>query len=249
MKIKITSLILISFFTGYSQSTSFGDKIKGNVKEYTETWYNAEKNDNDYIKLEKKNYDTYRKNENDVFVKVNFFSVEKHEIPQNSYNNKNQITETINYYEDGEIMNRTKYIYKNDKLFEDSSYNDSDTIISKTKYYYKNDLKVKEIKIGYSYFAGYSVDTTKISFEYDKNKNLIKRTYKSQYQEDVDTYKYNNENYLTETHSLAINGEFVYKRKYIQFDNNNWTQMVVDEAKQPDGKSRCYFIEREIIYE
>ena len=247
----LSIILLLCFFNTFSQSTSFGDVIKGDVKKYKEVWYKAKKDKNGYTKLDKLHYDTYVKNDNNEFIKETLFPPEKHEIPQNIYDENKLKIKTINYYKDGKVLNRRDYIYKDGKLTEEFFYYSSDTIISNKKYFYKNKLKVKEIKINHLYGMFKTTDTTKTTFEYDSRSNLIKSSFYSAHNTNIDKYSYNNKNYLTSIHYSHNNIDFKLSHliKYVKYDNHNWTSLFFESEFKSGKSNKCYYIEREIYYE
>ena len=245
-------LIIIAFFSinSNSQTTNFGDKINGMPKEYKETFFEAKKINNKYVKGKYLYDDTFVININNEYVKQTMFPLEKWETPQYKYNDNNLKIEIINYYETGEIINRTKFKYNSEnKIIEEQFYYASDTLISNSVYEYNNNLLTKKIEKIYNYDVENSIQINNTTYKYDLKENLISELYNSDFQELLYTYKYNKDNYLTEVYwkdSLTPKDKELKiskKNQYIKYDKFNWTETFFEDYSG-NGKSKIYYIER-----
>ncbi len=249
-------LLIIGLFSvnSNSQTTSFGDKINGKVKEYKETFFEAKKINNKYVKGKYLFDDTFEIDINNEFVKQSIFSPEKWDIPQNTYNNNRKI-ETVNYYEDGKIINRTKFIYNSEGvLTEEQFYYASDTLISNTTYEYESSLIIKKITKNYNYDEEKKINIDVVTYKYDLNRNLVSEFLKTENQEELTTYKYNDKNYLIETYSKSSfpipnkKLKLCKKIEYVKYDNYNWTEIFFEDGLCSDNKSKIFFVERIFKY-
>jgi hypothetical protein len=258
MKLKFSQITYFLFLVNglhcYAQA-QFLDNIKGNPKEYVETYYEAKKVNNALVKGKETNSITYVKDSNNVFVAQSVFTRDKWELPETKYSATHQKLEVTNYYDDGEVMNRTKYKYDTKGfLTEEDFYYASDTLITKTIHEYNGSLRTKSI----SYVIENGVVTDGIdsytSFEYDKNKNLIREIYSSSAQNDTLLYTYGDRNFLTAYYrNLALYHEgkepILYSRyTYKTADKYNWTAVFYEESIDRKESYSVYFIERKFVY-
>lgn len=250
---KYIALILIMFTSNISnsQSINFFMNIAGNPKEYKEIHYEAKKIKNEYVKGKYLYDESYVKNSDNEFIKQRLIPSKKWELPQNKYNIYKQITESINYNETGEIINKTIFKYNSqNKLAEEQFYYDSDTLISDCIYEYRNNLLVKKIEKEYFHDEENSYQLNNTTFTYDVNNNLISELNLSDFQEVQYSYKYDKLNYLIEVYRKnSLYDDFkelriVNKIKYINLDQYNWTEIFFEEIKTDHTKSKVYFIER-----
>ncbi|WP_433830629.1 hypothetical protein [Flavobacterium anhuiense] len=196
----------------------------------------------------------YTVNDHGEFVKQSFFSLEKWEAPQNSYNKENQKIETINYNEDGGIRDRTKFIYDKNKLVEEKNYGNSDTLYINKKFEYWNNLLVKKFEFHSENGILSSASNEITTYEYDARNNLVKEAlvYGDEYLDYA--YKYNDKNFMTEVYSRSSfpvrETEFTINMRYTyqKFDSNNWTEMYSEDGLSSDRKPNYYFIQREFKY-
>lgn len=260
MKIKIILFTIISFYNfSYGQITELKDTIKGNVKSFKETWYEARLKNKGFQKSKYLHDDEYLKNENNIFVKKTIFPLEKYELPQNEFNLKNQIISSINYYEDGKVINKTTYFYKNDLLVEENFYLSSDTIKTKKLYEYKNGKKIKIIEYNYEE-ENKPEKYSETTYSYDEINNIVseKIDFSNLNLKWLYQYKYNDKKFLKEVNFAKYkdNEKIILKpiKKiiYISNDGKNWlSAYFIDEfdEKSNTKPSKIYFIERQINYE
>ena len=229
-------------------------KIKGNPKSYTETYFGVNKINDQLIKGEETN---------EEFFKINIYNVlelqykekpEKWEVPKEIYNSLNQKIESIEYNDEGEIINKTKYYYDiNNKLIEEKFYFESDNLILNTTYLYKNDLlDIKTIN-DFSTLSNGKHTISYVIYKYDNN-NLISEHYKSITEERLSVYKYDNNNNLIETYynyDFPANEEKLQlckKITYIKFDKFNWTEIFIEDNLCIKNEAIKYFLVREYKY-
>ena len=252
----IFAVLLPNFLS--SQETSFGDVIKGSVDEYTETFYKANKNKNGKYEKGHYLYDiTYQKNQYGEFVEYRLFPDTK--TNQNKYNEKKQKIETTNYYDDGSVINRTKFIYNKERLIEKLFYYQSDTIINKTLFEYnKDNLLSKAIRLSYDYDYGkITIDTTTTLYKYDEKGNKIEELFESSRQRITEKFVYNPKNYLIEYYfcdqfpqKIELHLLLTKRVTYLKYDENNWLECIFEDglnSKSPD-KPDVFFVERKIKY-
>jgi hypothetical protein len=248
------TLFFFVFLNAYSQNNSVLEEIKGNPKEYKETWYEAKKTKTGFVKGKYLHDDVYIKDSNGEFMKQSFFPMNKWDFPQNRYNDKKQKLETINYYDDGGIINRTEFFYDKNKVVQEKFYYNSDTIISSVKYEYQNDLIIK--KLEFDAEKGILSDNPQsvITYKYDGRNNMIKESHDSNFQNDVFSYVYNDKNFMTEFYrklSFPVpdkESKLSMRFEYKNYDLHNWTEIYVEDDIDSDKKSKCYFIQREFKY-
>jgi hypothetical protein len=252
--IKMRYFFLVLGFHALAQQQVF-DNIKNNPKAYTETYYKVKNNNNELIKGELSSTMTYVKDTNNVFVAQSLFTPEKWELPETKYSNTHQKLELINYYDDGQVINRTKYKYDNKGyLVEEAFYYASDTLINKIKHEYADGLKVKSISFVVENGILTSNIDSKTTFEYDKNQNLIREIFSSAAQNDTLLYVYNDRKFLIEHyHKLDLyhnsNQPLLYSRfTYKSFDKFNWTSLFYEEGLDSKESYKAYFVERTYTY-
>ncbi|TBT97605.1 hypothetical protein CWI39_2849p0020 [Hamiltosporidium magnivora] len=257
-KIFICVFICISSISN-AQVTEIKDTIKGNVSSFKETWYDAKTTKKGFQKGKYLHDDEYLKNENNVFVKKTIFPLEKYEIPQNEFNNKNQILKSVKYSEDGNIINKTLYIYKNDTLVEENFYLTSDTITSKKTFEYKDNKKYKTIEYYFDKDENKLVKNSVTTYLYDNKNGTITKNIDYEYQDDwIYLYKYNNKHFLIELYFAEYkknekpNLKIIKKIIYTSDDGTNWlTAYFIDEFDKVNSTkpSKIYFLERQFNYE
>lgn len=260
MKKKILFILFFSFTNSfYGQITELKDTIKGNVKSFKETWYEAKLGIKGFQKSNYLHDDEYFKNNNNVFVKKTIFPLEKHEIPQNEYNSKNQIIKTINYHEDGKVINKTIYTYKNDLLVEEDFYLSSNAIETKKVYEYKNGKRNKIIEYNWNKDEKKMVEYSITTYLYDIKNQISENIDFIEYQDNwVYLYKYNENFFLKEIYYAEYKNnekpilKLDKKIVYVSDDGINClSAYFIDEydKKNITKPTKIYYIEREINYE
>jgi len=254
-------ILLIVFFINvnlsFGQITELKDTIKGNVESFKETWFEAKYSSKGFQKTNYLHDDEFFKNENNIFVKKTIFPLEKYETPQNEYNSKNQVINTINYYEDGKIINKTTYLYLNDLLVEENFYLSSDKIQTKKTYEYKNGKKSNIIEYLWDENENIFIKFSTTTYSYDII-NQISENIDYEKQDDwLYQYKYNNKNFLTEIHFAEYKKNEIPKLKlkkkilYVSDDGINWlSAFFIDEYDENifTKPIKIFYIEREINY-
>ncbi|MCP2026983.1 hypothetical protein L1276_002127 [Flavobacterium sp. HSC-32F16] len=242
-------------------SANWNEKLFGNIKEYTETYYNTSKKNGKYVKGKMQYYITYKKNSNGEFVEDKFFP-KKSDYPVNKYNSLKQKIESITYDDDEKVTGRTIYIYgSGNKLLEEKSYSDSDTLRNVVKYQYIKNSIIKT-SFSYDYLNGEAEATeSQDDLVYDERGNLIEEHFKlnksdSGYSDELIIFsKYNSDNRKIESSSQDFQAlgdgkiKLDTKMQYLKNDDKkNWTEMLV-EGKLDSKKPSADFVERVFVYE
>lgn len=242
-------------------SANWNEKLFGNIKEYTETFYKTSKKNGKYVKGKMQYYITYKKNSNGEFVEDKFFP-KKSDYPVNKYNSLKQKIESITYDDDEKVTGRTIYIYgSGNKLLEEKSYSDSDTLRNVVKYQYIKNSIIKT-SFSYDYLNGEAEATeSQDDLVYDERGNLIEEHFKlnksdSGYSDELIIFsKYNSDNRKIESSSqdFQVLGDgkikLDTKMQYLKNDDQkNWTEMLV-EGKLDSKKPSADFVERVFVYE
>lgn len=233
----ITTIIIVTIFFKFdciAQPLNYDSKINGNPIEYKETTFEAKKVDGKLVKGKYLNDVIFIKDVNNKYVEQTISPSEKWGIPQNKYDSNNLKTETIEYFENGDISNRIFYKYNIDKqLIEDKLY-ELDTLKTITTYQYKNSLLSKSIKK--NIWSDNSFQITETNFEYDTNKNLVRQVYSDGPQQLQYSYKYDKNNNLIE---IYCKDDFIARDKelkliqvltYIKFDEYNCTEIFIENS-------------------
>ncbi|MFN6946999.1 MAG: hypothetical protein ACK4ND_18800 [Cytophagaceae bacterium] len=228
--------------------------VRGDIKEYTLSFFKPEKSKNNYKKGQKLYSDRYILNEYGEFTIKKLFP-KISDYPKIIFNSKNQKTETINYYSDGTVMNRTRHFYNSQgQLVEEKFHYDSDTLILHRFFEYSGNLLSKKKEIHYftseDAYPDKQISTT--IYTYDKNKNLVEEFYESLGHEIRYIYKYNSKNFITEfyvqdNHAEDHSTPVLKKRiNYLSYDSQNWLELILEESSGQEPQ--IYYIQREIIY-
>ncbi|MBS7253825.1 hypothetical protein [Flavobacterium branchiicola] len=248
-------LFFFIFFNVHAQdSQNAFAELKGNPKEYKETWYEAKKTKTGFVKGKYLHDDVYGVNAHGEIIKQGMFPAEKWEIPQNSYNKENQKIETINYNEEGGIKDKTKFIYDKNKLVKENIYDDSDVLFVSKKYEYLNNLAVRKLEFRTENGTLKTAPDEITTYEYDAKNNISTESTAYDDEYNAYAYKYNDKNLITEIYSKSSfpvrETEFKVsiRYNYQKYDVNNWTEMYLEDGLSSDGKPSYYFIEREFKY-
>lgn len=246
----ICSLFLFAFINASAQTEEILGDIRGNPKEYKETYYEARKTKTGFVKGQRLYDMVYIKNSDNEFVEYSEFSSKEKDLKKNIYNKNNQKVESIFYDDKGKIIGKTKFLYENKNLIEEKEYR-GEKHEKFIKYDYENNLLVKKTE-AYLEDDGSINSSWTFSYEYDTNKNIIKETFLSGIQNDVFTYKYNERNFMTETYGkVTLNHDktpkLYYKSVYQNYDNYNWTGVYFQRINS-DNKIEINYIEREFKY-
>ncbi|MDP5198889.1 hypothetical protein [Flavobacterium sp. DG2-3] len=247
-------LIYLAFFFVFinasAQTEELLGAIRGNPKEYKETFYKAKKTKTGFIKGEFLYEKVYVKDSNNEFVEYSEFPSEEKDSKKNIYNKDNQKIESIFYDDEGKVVGKTKFVYLNKNLIEEKFYRE-EKYEKFIKYDYENDLLVKKTE-AYLEDDGSINSSWTYSYEYDANKNIIKETYLNGIQNDVYTYKYNEKNFPTEIYGkITLNHDkeprLYNKSVYQKYDDYNWTGVYFQDINS-DNKIEINYIEREFKY-
>lgn len=256
----IAKKLAIEDYNAPQLSAEWEEKLFGNIKEYTESFYYATKKGDKYVKGKMQNYRTFKKNSNGEFVEDKLFP-KKSDYPENKYNNLKLKIESINYDDEDKMIEKTIYNYGPDnKLIEERNYLDNDTLRSSVKYEYNKNHIFKN-KNYYEYIEGaFEITESQDDLVYDERGNLIEEHFKnnkegSAYLDELVIYrKYNTDNRrIEESSSDSFFGDGKSKLdtriQYLKIDNQkNWTEMFFEDGLDSE-KPSANFVERIFIYE
>lgn len=142
--------------------------------------------------------------ENEILWRIENIYKNNLKIEENTYNQKNQLT------------NKSIYKYSGNKCIDESYYNDDGSLSWKTTFSYDDKANISEI---YSYFSSGELES-KTTFKY-KDKNLIQEiSYFSGTSTDFtekEVYRYDDKNLLTEITTYSSDNQ-ITKRKFYKYD-------------------------------